>query len=223
MPYFARANYKDMVAELFDKETLSLEEAVIRLGAISFDEPMSKEQFTLLAERFPDLRMEREADGKVLIMSPVKRGSGKRESKLSGLLFMWHNQHGLGELHGPSSGFDSPDGSTKSPDVAWISEERLRNISNDDEEIFVPVVPDLVAEVRSATDRLKKTQQKMTETWMANGVRLAWLIDPYEEKAYIYQHTREVEIVEGFDGKKLSGEDVLPGFELPLEAMKRKI
>ncbi|MBX2890579.1 MAG: Uma2 family endonuclease [Saprospiraceae bacterium] len=212
-----------MVAELFDKETLSLEEAVIRLGAISFEEPMSKEQFTLLAERFPYLRMEREADGKVLIMSPVKRGSGKREPKLSGFLFMWHNQHGLGELHRPSSGFDLPDGSTKSPDVAWISEERLRNISNDDEEIFVPVVPDFVAEVRSATDRLKKTQQKMTETWMANGVRLAWLIDPYEEKAYIYQQDREVEIIEGLDGKKLSGEDVLPGFELPQEAMKRKI
>ena len=210
-----------MVAEILDKEVLSLEDAVIRLGAISFDEPMSKEQFTILAERFPDLRMEREANGKVLIMSPVKRGSGKREPKLSGFLFMWYNQHGLGELHGPSSGFDLPDGSTKSPDVAWISEERLRNLS-DDEEIFVPVVPDFVAEIRSSSDRLKKVQLKMTDTWMANGVRLAWLIDPYEEKAYIYRQGQEVEIVEGFDGIKLSGEAVLPGFELPLEVMKRK-
>jgi Uma2 family endonuclease len=222
LPYFAKANDKDMVAELLEQETLSLEDAVIRLGAITFDEPMSKEQFTLLAERFPDLRMEREADGKTLIMSPVKRGSGKREPKLGGFLFMWHSQHGLGELHGPSSGFDLPDGSTKSPDAAWISEERLRNIP-DDEEIFVPVVPDFVAEFRSATDRLKKSQKKMTDTWMANGVRLAWLIDPYEEKAYVYRQGREVEILEGFDGKKLSGEDVLPGFELPLEVMKRKV
>ncbi len=211
-----------MVAEMLEKETLSLEETVVRLGAISFEEPMSKEQFTLLAERFPDLRMEREADGKVIIMSPVKRGSGTREPKLSGFLFMWHNQYGLGELHGPSSGFDLPNGATKSPDAAWISEERLRNIP-DDEEIFIPVVPDFVAELRSSTDRLKKVQQKMTDTWMANGVRLAWLIDPYEEKAYIYRQGQETEIVEGFDGKKLSGEDVLPGFELPLEVMKRKI
>ncbi|MBX2892537.1 MAG: Uma2 family endonuclease [Saprospiraceae bacterium] len=62
----------------------------------------------------------------------------------------------------------------------------------------------------------------MTETWMANGVRLAWLIDPYEEKAYIYRAGKgKPEIVEGFSGKKLSGEDVLPGFELPLETMMR--
>lgn len=221
MPYFASTNDKVMTAEMLDKEVVSLEDMVARLGAVQFDEPMSKEQFTLLAERFPDLRMEREADGKVLIMSPVKRGSGKREPKLSGFLFIWHFQHGLGELHGPSSGFDLPDGSTKSPDVAWISEERLRDLS-DDEEAFVSIVPDFVAEIRSATDRLKKIQKKMTDAWMANGVRLAWLIDPYEEKAYVYRQNREVEIIEGFDGKKLSGEDVLPGFELPLETMKRK-
>jgi len=48
------------------------------------------------------------------------------------------------------------------------------------------------------------------------------LIDPFEGKAYIYrQGQEEPEIVEGFSGKKLSGEDVLPGFELDLETMNR--
>lgn len=211
-----------MVAEFLDKETLSLEEAVIRLGAISFDEPMSKEQFALLAERFPDLRMEREADGKVLIMPPVKKGSGRRESRLSGLLAPWHEKTHLGEWFGPSAGFDLPDGSSKAADAAWLSDEKPASDPASEED-FIQTAPDFVAKVRSATDRLKKTQQKMTETWMDNGVRLAWLIDPYEEKAYIHQQGHQVEIVEGFDGKKLSGEDLLPGFELPLEAMKRKI
>jgi Uma2 family endonuclease len=211
-----------MVAEMLEKETLSLEETVVRLGAISFEEPMSKEQFTLLAERFPDLRMEREADGKVIIMSPVKKGSGRRESRLFGLLALWYSKTHLGELFGPSSGFDLPDGSSKAADVAWLSDESLAADPASEEE-FIQTSPDFVGEVRSSTDRLKKAQQKMTDTWMANGVRLAWLIDPYEEKAYIYRQGQETEIVEGFDGKKLSGEDVLPGFELPLEVMKRKI
>ena len=58
---------------------------------------------------------------------------------------------------------------------------------------------------------------------MANGARLSWLIDPYDEKVYIYRPGREVETIEGFAGKTLSGEDVLPGFELPLEEMMRDV
>ena len=56
---------------------------------------------------------------------------------------------------------------------------------------------------------------------MANGVRLAWLIDPYEEKAYVYRQGQAVEELSGFDGAFLSGEDVLPGFMLDLGEMKR--
>jgi len=87
----------------------------------------------------------------------------------------------------------------------------------------VQVVPDFVVEVRSSTDRLKKLKIKMTDSWMANGVKLAWLLDPYEEKAYIYRAgTADPEVTQGFAGKQLTGEDLLPGFELPLETMLRK-
>lgn len=92
-----------------------------------------------------------------------------------------------------------------------------------DEESFISIVPDFIAEIRSGSDRLKKLQTKMTDVWIANGVRLAWLIDPYDEKVYIYRPDREVETLEGFAGKKLSGADVLPGFELPLDEMRRGV
>lgn len=59
----------------------------------------------------------------------------------------------------------------------------------------------------------------MAETWIANGVRLAWLIDPYAEKAYVYRANGSVEVVSGFEGQ-LSGEDVLPGFHLDLSEFK---
>lgn len=202
-------------------EVLTLEELAIRYGPVELQKPLSKAEFVALAERYPDLPMEREANGSVLVMSPVKRGSGKREPKLYGFLFIWYLKTRLGELHGPSSGFDLPNGSTKSPDAAWISEERLR-MAPDDEETFVPIVPDFVGEIRSSTDRLKSLQRKMTDTWMANGVRLAWLIDPYDEKVYVYRQGQPVEEITGFDGRMLSGEEVLPGFELPLAEMKRQ-
>lgn len=201
-------------------EVLTLEELAVRYGPVELQKPMSKAEFAELAARYPDLPMEREANGTVIVMSPVKKGSGRRESRLFLLLGLWLLQTKNGELFGPSTGFDLPDGSNRSPDVAWINAAKMAADPAGEEE-FPRVVPDFVGEIRSSTDRLKTLQRKMTDSWIANGVRLAWLIDPYDEKIYIYRAGKKVEVIEGFSGKYLSGEDVLPGFELPLEEMKR--
>ena len=55
--------------------------------------------------------------------------------------------------------------------------------------------------------------------WIENGVLLGWLINPKTETSIIYRADSSVEIITGFD-KKLSGEDVLPGFELDLSILK---
>lgn len=206
-----------------DKE-MTLNELVLRHGAIELQNPVSKQDFVAMTERYPDLPMERAQNGIATIMSPVKRGSGKRESKLNYWVSWWNEHFGGGEVYGSSAGFDLPNGAIQSPDVAWISPERLAAAPDEDEDAtFVQIVPDFVVEIRSQTDRLKKLRTKMSDSWMANGVRLAWLIDPFEEKVYIYrQGQAAADVVAGFSGKKLSGEDVLPGFELDLETMKRK-
>ena len=212
-----------MSAAILSKQTLTLEDLARHYGPIKLQSPLSRETFIALAERYPDLCIERETNGMTTIMSPVKRGAGKRESVLIGLLFAWNAQHSGGEVHGPSSGFDLPDGAFKSPDAAWISPERLAAATEADDEAFVTIVPDFVVEVRSGTDRLKKLPTRMIDSWLANGVRLAWLIDPYEEKIYIYRQGQEVEILAGFADRLLNGEEVLPGFELPLEKMRRRL
>ncbi len=189
-------------------------------GSISLGQPLSIAEFTALYIQFPDLLMERAADGKVSIMSPVKKGSGKREFIVSGYLFMWYHEHQLGDCFSPSTGIELPTGAVRSPDCAWVSDERLATLPENSDEQFLQVVPDFVVEVRSSTDSLKKLQSKMIDTWMANGVRLAWLIDPYSEKAWIYRVGQSVELVEGFEGKSLRGEAVLEGFELPLERLR---
>lgn len=202
-------------------KSFTLDYLALHFGPVELHHPLSREEFVNLAEHFPDLGMEREKDGTVTIMSPVKRGSSKRESTIIALLYLWNESLATsGEVHGSTGGIDLPDGTTKSPDAAWISPERLAASPANEEDDFVKVVPDFVAEVRSRSDRLAKLQKKMTETWMANGVRLAWLIDPYVEQVLIYRQGQSVETLNGFMGKKLSGEDVLPGFELPLEKMK---
>lgn len=181
---------------------------------------LSKQQFYQLAEHHPELLMEREKNGDICIMTPVKGGSGFRENNLSYYLTDWAKKHEQGMVFSPSTGFDLPDGSVKSPDVAWISNEKVAHLQSQQiEEEFISIVPDFVAELRSKSDKLKKLQKKMKETWIKNGVRLAWLINPYEEKAYIYRGNGSKEVLPGF-GRQLSGEDVLPGFALDLSQFR---
>ncbi|MDX2134162.1 MAG: Uma2 family endonuclease [Saprospiraceae bacterium] len=207
----------------FDQPPFTVEELTVHYGPVELQRPMTREAFVELTERYPNLAVERDADGAVTIMAALKKGSGRRESRLHGLLFIWNLQYGHGEVFGPNGTYDLPDGATKMPDASWISPERLATVTDDDEEAFIRVVPDFVAEIRSQSDNLQKLQAKMTDNWMASGVRLAWLIDPYEEKAYVYAPGEAVRVVQGFADEVLSGEAVMPGFELSLREMMRKV
>lgn len=66
---------------------------------------------------------------------------------------------------------------------------------------------------------LKATKSKMQQEWIGTGCRLAWLINPQGQTVHIYREKGEIQIVSGFD-KKLSGENVLEGFELDLSPLK---
>ena len=194
----------------------------MKYAPITLHKPMSKEEFVRLSNRFPDLQLEMDEHGKTIIMTPVKKGSGKRESIILIYVGMWVMQHKKGEVFSPSTGIELPDGSIRCPDCAWVSEERLAALPEDSDEDFLKAVPDFVAEIRSQSDEQERLQKKMTETWMGNGVRLAWLIDPYEEEVHIYRMGKQVEIIKGFQGQVLNGDDVMSGMELPLDDLRRQ-
>ena len=81
---------------------------------------------------------------------------------------------------------------------------------------FAHVCPDFVAELRSPSDGLKDLRDKMEE-YIAQGVRLAWLIDPQTQTVEIYRPGDAVEVLQR--PATLSGEDVLPGFVLDLKGI----
>ncbi|MCB0579953.1 MAG: Uma2 family endonuclease [Phaeodactylibacter sp.] len=192
---------------------------IAELGPLILDRALSIKEFAALSARYPDLRMEREKTGKITIMSPVKFGSGNRESIANFFLVRWWYQDKIGETFSASTGIALPDGAVKSPDCGWISPERLASVSREErEEAFLRAVPDFIIEVRSQTDRLAKLKKKMKNTWIKNGVRLAWLIDPTQQKTYIFRADGSEEVIDGFD-KKISGEDVLPGFIFDLSLL----
>lgn len=167
----------------------------------------------------PELRVEMDKTGKLIIMPPVDFDDGIAESKAHGYLFMWWQQHQKGQTFSPTAGFKLPDNSVRSADGAWASDEKIAAITPAQRKKFAPLVPDFVMEIRSSSDRIGKLKKKMTDIWLANGVRLTWLLDPTAKKAYIYRPGQPVEVLVGFE-LSLSGEDVCPGFELDLDKLR---
>ncbi len=181
---------------------------------------MDKDTFHRFLLRNGDFKIERDKYGNITIYPPMTYNSSINEGEAFFALKLWSKQNPyLGKVLSPSGAFDLPDGSTHKADGAWVSMEKHESMSDEEQRKIASIVPDFVMEVRSQTDRLPKLKKIMEEVWMANGVRLAWLIDPIKEKVWIYRQNGTKEEVAGFSGK-LSGEDVLPGFEFDLSEMK---
>jgi len=137
---------------------------------------VSQEQFELLANANRDLRLERSPNGELIIMPPTGGTTGKRNAKLITYFVNWNDQMQLGEVFDSSTAFRLPNGSNRSPDVAWVSRERWQSLTSEQQDSFPPLCPDFVVELRSKSDSLKSLQDKMQE-YLENGLLLGWLID----------------------------------------------
>ena len=168
-------------------------------------------EFELLCQDNPDLRLELTANGELVTMSPA----GYESSEKNGELFMdvgiWNRQTKLGRVFDSSGGFTLPNDAIRSPDVTWIEKYKLADIPAGVK--FPLVIPDFVIELRSQSDSLTKTQEKMDE-YRINGVRLGRLINPQKKQVEIYRLGQEKEVLQS--PTTLSGEDLLPGFILDL-------
>jgi Uma2 family endonuclease len=160
----------------------------------------------------PDLMVEQNPNGEIVIVSPSGSEGSSREIEISFQLQSWTRTN-HGKAFSASVLFTLPDGSKRGPDASWIATERWELLSIEDRESFAPISPDFVIELRSRSDRMKELKQKM-DGYIANGVRLGWLIDPFEREAIIYRPNREMESLA--NPVSLSGEGVLPGFVLDL-------
>ena len=172
------------------------------------------DKFVEMVAANKDLRLELSAQGELSIMSPTGGETGDRNLELGGQVWFWNRQNGLGKAFDSSTGFKLPNGATRSPDVSWIKMERWNALTPEQRKRFLPLCPDFVIELVSESDDLADTQAKMRE-YIANGLRLGWLINPKNKQVEIYRPNQEIEILES--PTSLSGEDVLPGFILDLQ------
>ncbi|MGB3494171.1 MAG: Uma2 family endonuclease [Elainellaceae cyanobacterium] len=139
---------------------------------------------------------------------------------LSSALFTIVNTQKLGALLDSSTAFKLKNGNRRSPDISFFAKERLQGITQ------LPMgylegAPDLAIEILSPGNTVEEIHDKLVE-YFENGTRLAWVIHPSEHFVLTYRSAQEPDrLLKSVDS--LDGEDVIPGFTLPVADLFQKL
>ena len=156
--------------------------------------------------------------GELIIMPPPGIQQGRLQPRLAGRLLAHVEAADLGTVV-TECGFilaRDPD-TVRAPDVAFIAAERLA--SGSVPELGYPTgAPELAVEIRSPTNTPSEIRRKVRE-YQAAGARLVWQVDPIDASVTVNRADGSVQTLRGDD--VLSGEDVVPGFTLPLTDLFR--
>jgi len=176
-------------------------------------ERLSDDEYWAFCEANRDLHIERSAKGDILIMPPAGGESDYQNADVIIDLGNWARKDGRGRAFGSSVQFFLPDGSGLSPDAAWVSNQSLSRLTKQQRRKFLRLVPEFVVEVLSPSDTLKEAKAKM-EQWIANGVKLGWLIDGDDQCVYVYRKGRRAAARRHV--REIAGEGPVAGFVLNL-------
>ena len=176
--------------------------------------PLNDDEFFDFCMKNPDLRIERMADGEIVIMPPTGLESAFQNNEVSAQLRNWARADGRGVTFDSNAEFILDSGAALAPDACWILKSRLARFTKQQKKQFGRICPDFVIELRSPSDRISALKIKMEE-WIRNGAQLAWLIDAERCTVSIYRPGQAVEEVRGV--RTMEGEEPVKGFRLDLE------
>ena len=174
---------------------------------------LSDDQFYEFCRLNDELQIERTAQGDLLLMAPASFRTSHLNLRIAVQLGQWVERDGTGLATESSGGFILPNSAVVAPDAAWIPSDRLNAVPRERQDRFLPLCADFVIELLSPTDTLARTQAKMRE-YLANGLRLGWLIDPFGRQVHVYRPEAEVQVLD--DPDAVAGDPVLPDFRLDL-------
>jgi len=147
-------------------------------------------------------------------------GSSAIASILIELLRAWMRAGHAGTVTGSDGGytiFPWAPGDVRMPDVSYISKARLPRVPARG---WVSVAPELAIEVVSPNDRFIDVESKARD-WIRAGVDLVWVVVPATESVQVWRKNGERAILRADEA--LSGEDVLPGFEVAVADLFQEI
>ena len=152
--------------------------------------------------------------GRIVRMTPTNPTHGRIEANVAAALKRFVSTQNLGFVMAGEVGVftgRNPD-TVRAADVLYLSHERDARRSRP--QGFLDVAPELIVEILSPTDRPDQVRRKLGE-YFAAGVRLVWVIDPAARTVQV--HRERGEPLSLASGAVVTGEDVLPGFELPVD------
>ena len=152
-------------------------------------------------------KLEINSEGALLISPYPDWDGSKAKGDFWFALAKWSEGYG-GESFGSNLGIRLPNGARYTPDACWISAEQMAANKPPLDHILL-FCPAFVAEVRAVNDDLRVLRLKMAE-YIANGAKLAWLIDPGNHQVHIYRLNAAPVVLD--NPEAISGDDVLPGF-----------
>lgn len=161
--------------------------------------------------QLPDNRMEL-VDGEIIIMPPSGYESDEVASTFSGELYQWVRPRKLGRVTGAGAGFNLANENTRAPDVSFVRAERLKVSPRS----FADLTPDLIVEVKSPTDSLKKLRDKIQE-FLSLGTVVGILINPEARWVEIYRLNQDPVVLA--DGDIITLPDLLPEWELAVSEL----
>jgi len=147
-----------------------------------------------------------------IVMSPAGSEHGRKIVRFTTTLAGYVYQHDLGEVFDGQTGFRMKSRDVLSPDVSFVARERLIGLQQAPEGFFEGA-PDLAVELLSPGDSLKRLNQKLAQ-YFDNGARLAWVMDSKRRIVRVHRSLRSHKILT--DAEELLGEEVVPGFHLPV-------
>jgi Uma2 family endonuclease len=154
--------------------------------------------------------------GELRTMAPTGWGHARATSVFDRSLGDYVESHQLGEVVTGEPGFrltTDPD-TVRAPDVAFVCRERLDAVG--EPRGYWPGAPDLAVEVISPNDLYTEVEEKVAE-WLEHGCRLVFVANPRRRTVAVHRAGQPVRIL-GEDAV-LDGEDVVPGWTLPVRAL----
>lgn len=171
---------------------------------------LSAEEFAALPSEGLRLELVR---GELRAMAPAFGDHGSTAMRLGSLVGQYILTHDLGEIFAAETGFlltRNPD-TVRAPDFAFIQASRVTPEAT--AASWNPIMPDLVVEVVSSSDRHTEVAEKV-RTWLEAGVRLVWVVSPVLRTVEMHRPGEAPTTLSAAD--TLDGGDVVPGFTLPV-------
>lgn len=119
----------------------------------NYQERMNNDELEDFCAANPDWKVERDHHHNIIIMPPVGGTSGAFENLFSFYLTQWaQHSRQKGIVFSSSTGFLLPNGAMRSPDAAWLSASKWRQLDAQQQRKFVSLVPEFVVEIQSPSD-----------------------------------------------------------------------